>query len=517
MGRAWLVLLGGLMVAACSSETGPTQPPVVAHVTFTSQPPASVEGNVILTPAVEVTIRDSNGDLVPRGTVTLGIGTVPWPAPGPRLSGTLTVSAHNGVATFADLRVDKPGSGYTLVATSGAVHASSSPFDVKVTFTDVAAGGLHTCGLTSGGVYCWGADTYGQLGGATGAVIADSVPVLVPSLLQFIQVAGGEEHTCALSRGGVAFCWGHNDQSQLGDGTRNGPDQCPGAQTLLVQCDTAPAQVAGSGVSPLAFASISSGPLALHTCSLTAGGTAYCWGYNYSGQIGDNTTTNRPAPTQVVGAGTAPLVFTALSAGGVHTCGVTADNALYCWGYNAFGELGDGTLTDRYTPAQVTGSGSAPLRFTAVTARRLHSCGLTTDGAVYCWGSNALGELGDGSTTGENTPVLVTGSGTPPLVFTSIGGGDIHTCGVTTVGALYCWGFNHNGQLGDSTTTNSATPVHVRGSGIGPLVFTAVAAGEGHTCGLTMGHTVYCWGFGADGELGNGARTSQVTPVPIVQ
>ena len=111
----------------------------------------------------------------------------------------------------------------------------------------------------------------------------------------------------------------------------------------------------------------------------------------------------------------------------------------------------------------------------------------------------------------------MTGSGTPPLVFTSIGGGDIHTCGVTTVGALYCWGFNHNGQLGDSTTTNSATPVHVRGSGIGPLVFTAVAAGEGHTCGLTMGHTVYCWGSGADGELGNGARTSQVTPVPIVQ
>ena len=154
--------------------------------------------------------------------------------------------------------------------------------------------------------------------------------------------------------------------------------------------------MAGSGVSPLAFASISSGPLALHTCSLTAGGTAYCWGYNYSGQLGDNTTTNRPAPTQVVGAGTAPLVFTALSAGGVHTCGVTADNALYCWGNNAFGELGDGTLTDRYTPAQVTGSGSAPLRFTAVTARRLHSCGLTTDGAVYCWGSNALGELGDG-------------------------------------------------------------------------------------------------------------------------
>ena len=512
-GRGGLVLVGGLAVAACGNGTSPTQP-AVADVAFTTQPPSSVEGNVAIAPAVRVTIRDASGNLVPTGTVTMSIGTAPWPAPGSRLLGTLTVAAHDGVATFADLRVDKPGAAYTLTATSGAARASSTPFDVTLTFMSLAAGGLHTCGLTTGGMYCWGTNIYGQLGGATGAVIADSVPVHVATATQFTQTAGGEQHSCALSSAAAVFCWGHNDQDELGDGTTNGPDQCPGAQTVLVECHESPVQVAGSGVAPLAFTSLTSGPLALHTCGLTGGGTAYCWGYNYSGELGDGSTTNRPAPVQVAGSGTAPLVFTALSAGGVHTCGVTADNAVYCWG---LGPLGDNTITESHAPLQVTGSGTAPLRFTAVTARRSHSCGLTTDGAVYCWGSDAQGQLGDGAMTSSSTPVRVAGSGTAPLVLTAVGAGDIHTCGVTTGGAIYCWGFNGNGELGDGTTTDRAAPVQVVGSGTAPLIFAAVAAGEGHTCGLTIDHTVYCWGYGSDGELGNGTRNNHLTPIRIIQ
>ncbi len=152
-----------------------------------------------------------------------------------------------------------------------------------------------------------------------------------------------------------------------------------------------------------------------------------------------------------------------------------------------------------------------------MTARRLHSCGLTTNGALYCWGSNALGELGNGTTTDSSTPVQVTGSGTAPLVFTSIGGGDLHTCGVTTTGALYCWGFNANGELGDGTTTNRTAPVQVASSGTAPLIFTVVSPGDTHTCGLTVANAVYCWGYGTDGELGNGARANHLTPVANVQ
>jgi len=102
-------------------------------------------------------------------------------------------------------------------------------------------------------------------------------------------------------------------------------------------------------------------------------------------------------------------------------------------------------------------------------------------------------------------------------VFTAIGAGDIHTCGVTTVGAMYCWGFNGHGELGDSATTNRTAPVRVVGSGTAPLVFAAVAAGAGHTCGLTVQQTIYCWGYGLDGALGNGTRTNELIPVAVIQ
>jgi len=503
--RLAMALFTTLSTLTCNGSESTNPGPAVTQVVFTTQPPATVEGDAIISPAVQATIRDSSGGVVPKGLVTMSVGTAPWPAPGSRISGTLTVSAVNGVATFADVRLDKPGVGYTLVATSGAARGTSIPFNVGLTFTDLAAGGLHTCALTTRATYCWGANLYGQLGGPTGAVVADSVPVLVRTSVQFVQVAGGEQHTCALTAGGAAYCWGHNDQDELGDGTTNGPDQCPGAQTLLVECHTTPVQVAGSGISPLTFTSLSSGPLAYHTCSLAGGGVAYCWGYNYSGQLGDGTTTNQPTPVQVMGSGTAPLLFSSVSAGGVNTCGATTGYAAYCWGF------GFGPST------QVAGSGASPLTFTSLSARRLHTCGLTTDGAAYCWGSNSLGELGDGTITSSSTPVHVVGSGASPLVFTSVSAGDLHTCGTTGDGGVYCWGFNANGQLGDGTTANRTAPVLVVGSGAAPLLFTSVAGGEAHTCGLTISKAIYCWGYGSDGELGNGARNNQLTPFRIVQ
>lgn len=206
-----------------------------------------------------------------------------------------------------------------------------------------------------------------------------------------------------------------------------------------------------------------------------------------------------------MGSGTAPLLFSSVSAGGVNTCGATTGYAAYCWGF------GFGPST------QVAGSGASPLTFTSLSARRLHTCGLTTDGAAYCWGSNSLGELGDGTITSSSTPVHVVGSGASPLVFTSVSAGDLHTCGTTGDGGVYCWGFNANGQLGDGTTANRTAPVLVVGSGAAPLLFTSVAGGEAHTCGLTISKAIYCWGYGSDGELGNGARNNQLTPFRIVQ
>src|SRR5207245_347965 len=141
----------------------------------------------------------------------------------------------------------------------------------------------------------------------------------------------------------------------------------------------------------------------LHTCGVTAAGTAYCWGGNGIGQLGDGSTTNRLTPVLVVAP--AGVSFAAVDAGDFHTCGVTAAGTAYCWGGNGFGQLGDGTTPYRLTPVLV-----APgVSFAAVTPARLHTCGVTPAGTAYCWGSNSVGQLGDGTITDRSSPVLVPG------------------------------------------------------------------------------------------------------------
>jgi alpha-tubulin suppressor-like RCC1 family protein len=177
-----------------------------------------------------------------------------------------------------------------------------------------------------------------------------------------------------------------------------------------------------------------------HTCGVTSKGSAYCWGSNGSGELGDGTTTDRTTPVAVSGG----LTFEAVRAGGSHTCGVMSSGSAYCWGNNWFGQLGDGTTTSRTTPVAVSGG----LTFDAVSAGHLHSCGVTSSGSAYCWGWNQLGELGDGTTIDRTTPVAVSGG----LTFEAVSAGSYHTCGVTTSGSAYCWGNNDDGELGDVTT-----------------------------------------------------------------
>src|SRR5207247_1488086 len=149
--------------------------------------------------------------------------------------------------------------------------------------------------------------------------------------------------------------------------------------------------------------------------------------------------------------------FAAVSAGGLHTCGLTAAGVAYCWGYNGFGQLGDGTTTDRSTPVLV--AAPAGVSFAAVSAGLRHTCGLTAAGAAYCWGWNASGQLGDGTTTSRPSPVLV--AAPAGVSFAAVRADYSYTCGLTAAGAAYCWGDNTSGQLGDGTTTSRSGPVLV--------------------------------------------------------
>jgi alpha-tubulin suppressor-like RCC1 family protein len=336
----------------------------------------------------------------------------------------------------------------------------------------VTSGSGHACALTTDGTaYCWGSNVSGELGIGTAPLTSgcgpddpschSSVPVRVVGGLQF-SVIDTDEHTCALTRVGTAYCWGSNAYGQLGVGTLVGPESCP---IYTIECSTKPVAVAGGRT----FTAIETGYN--HSCALRAGGAAFCWGWNHSGVLGDGTSLEQqhPGPVQVAGG----LSFVAISVGGFHNCGLTADGSAYCWGMNEYGELGAGTMTGpeicthpsnpefgrtncSNKPVLVAGG----LHFSAIGAGFYHTCGLTTDGDAYCWGDNLYGQLGiDFTAQNSPVPVLVRGG----LTFTTLNAGSGHNCGITLGRELYCWGNNGGGQLGIGTTFHSSVPVRVAG------------------------------------------------------
>ncbi len=316
------------------------------------------------------------------------------------------------------------------------------------------------------------------------AACADDVPLpLTASSL----VTGGT-HTCAIGVDDTLYCWGANDRGQLGLGVGD--------------LDGHPRPHRVTGV--LRFDRVSAG--LAHTCALTSSGAAYCWGSNFSGQLGDGTGIYRAEPTPVVGE----LRFATISAGAFVTCALTAVGEAYCWGDAPAVGVED---TSGFPQCSAARCSNVPVRvsggytFSHVSAGGTFACGLTTTGATYCWGTNYMGQLGIGSRVNHLAPIAVA----PTLTFSTISAGTAHTCGVTTEGSAYCWGFNQYGELGNGTEADTTLPVPVSGG----LAFRSIHAGGFHTCGVTPDSSAFCWGFGLDGQLGNDSWSSIPHPSPV--
>jgi alpha-tubulin suppressor-like RCC1 family protein len=213
---------------------------------------------------------------------------------------------------------------------------------------------------------------------------------------------------------------------------------------------------------------------------------------------------DRHQPVEVAGL---PGPSVAVAAGDRYTCALSPAGAVTCWGYNEFGQLGIGTTTDTAVPTAVIGLASGA---TAISARGEHTCALMDAGVMRCWGANVNGQLGDGTHVNSDVPVEVTGISGKALAI-ALGGE--HSCAITSGGAVACWGWNKTGQLGDGTTVDRGSPALVEGLGRGVR---AIAAGGRHTCALLEAGGVRCWGYNQVGQLGDGTQTDSSTPVDVV-
>ncbi|HXQ30005.1 MAG TPA: hypothetical protein VN848_12150 [Gemmatimonadales bacterium] len=483
-------------LAACTSE--PFEPNVVPKITLT-------QDSVAFTAVVGGPIPDARvlGELDSTASKSLAVARVSYvggPASGWLTAAIVTARVGQSAAqlTLAPTTQGLPAGSYSAMVTLTAQGAV--PQTVSVTLVvypalilaTVSVGG-GSCGVASNGAaYCWGLDLYGELGlGPTASVPAGTAGRVVGGLT-FAAVSAGAWHTCGVTTGGAAYCWGDNQAGELGDGTTSGSQQCPGEPT---PCSPTPVVVAGG----LSFASISAGTYT--TCGVTSSGAAYCWGEGSSGQLGAGTAIVDTATPVAVAGG---LTFKSISVGSGLTCGVTSGDAAYCWGSNSQGALGIGsfTSTGNATPVAVSGG----LSFSAVSAGAGYACGVTATGAAYCWGANAAGELGNGSAAPSAAPVPVSGG----LTFATVSAGQGTTCGVTTGGIAYCWGGNALGNLGNGTVTGpQQSPVAVSGR----LTFTAVSVGAGAvTCGIASSGVAYCWGSNEDGLLGDGITSPDQCP-----
>jgi|GEM_PF-1573266 len=347
----------------------------------------------------------------------------------------------------------------------------------------LAMGSWHTCHLDdAGAAWCWGANDFGQLG--DGSYVKRESPVASAQGLTFRSLTAGEFTTCGLTDADEIYCWGSDYSLQLGG--------------------------VGDSTSP---ALVSAGPhsflMSMHrtNCTLSPQGRPSCWGFNSSEyEFGNGSTTASSAVLVPVLAppGAPPLSFVDMKGGWYHACGLTAGSHLYCWGYNALGQVGVGHM-DRVEHAMPLFPGQAVDAFGVGDST---SCA-TTGGTSYCWGAGSEGQVGHGAFTSPQVPTPIASGG---AAYTTFAGGTSHMCALDAAGAAWCWGRNLVGQLG-RPGGNSNTPVAVSGN----LTFTSIFARVDHTCGITDTGAVYCWGFNFWGQLGIGTSNLYADTPTLVQ
>ncbi|HEX4423009.1 MAG TPA: hypothetical protein VH165_34065, partial [Kofleriaceae bacterium] len=422
----------------------------------------------------------------------------------------------------------------------------------------VAVGDAFSCAVTAAGaVFCTGDAQAGELGPANlGQDNRSPTPLQIPLSAKAVSVLAGDQFACAIDDQHGLWCWGANDNFELADGTSENrvfpvrasyPDAMvasAGGGFLCVQSSDGlrcggydglgqlgngirTTQVIPEPIAKLTNVSaLSSGDS--YTCALVTASDmthgATCWGENDFGEVGDGTFTGRPLPTNVSELGPVQKIVT----GGGHACALRTDGTVWCWGANDHGQLGDATFETRGSARPV--AASADMNGLAIgtlsgvidiAAGRGHACAILTGGAIKCWGQNNDGQLGSGDTNDQGAPVDVKEIVDGLTGAVSIVAGDLHSCATDGKGKVWCWGAGFAGQLGHPAgmgmpPQSSAVPVAVVGLGGATDTVDQLSAFGDFSCAhVATANTVWCWGAGDDGELGNNTYTSNVKPQQV--
>jgi len=403
-------------------------------------------------------------------------------------------------------------------AVASPTGAAESGTEAALTNVASVAGGYNNgCAvLTNGQARCWGGNLNGAVGNNSATPeFLTAQTVLGPDgstpLADVAQIAVGDVHACARLTSGQLRCWGDNSAGQLGN------DDLPNDSLLPVtvrnEDDTGPLE----GVTQV----VAGG---LGTCALLDTGQVRCWGQDVYGQLGDGgSNTTSGLPVVVLGVTEPALTnVTSLADSGISRCAVLTNGQARCWGRNFFGALGDGTQVDRTRPVVVRNIGGAgPLtRVSSVALSHAHGCARLTTATAVCWGGNDQAQVGDGTTTNRRFPTYVKRNGTRLGGLRRVHVGEAHSCALTLNGRVWCWGTDGLGQGGDGTIaapSRRRVPTLVRNGGnTGPLTgVTQMAAASIHNCVRLSTGQARCWGFGEDGQLGDGDTDIDALPRPV--
>ena len=361
---------------------------------------------------------------------------------------------------------------------------------------NMSAGGTHTCAVRSdGSLWCWGSNIEGQLGDGTAGSPTNGPVRAGNSTWNWKLVTTGHDHTCAIRRDGTLWCWGSNSYGQLGNGAADPaavptPTQVAGEGWTAVRASSSfTCGVRGDGSlwcwgknesgnlgngstdnSPVPVEVVGTNWVSLavgdaHACGIQGDRSLWCWGANGRGQLGNGSTAGSATPVQV-GDASWSNVTTDVTSGAAHTCGLRLDNSLWCWGANDDGALGNGSTTDSSVPVKV-GSES----WMSESGGSSYTCGVQGDATLWCWGLNDTAQLGDWTLQNRLSPVRILGQN-----WLQVSAGETHACGLRSGGSLWCWGFNQDDEVGDGTNAMRNSPVQV----VGDLCSSVPICGNGN-------------------------------------